>query len=318
MSYKKKIVILGVGGLIGSRFFEQLIKKTNLQVTGVSHKKNINPKILKWNYKKLSPIILKTLSNADIIINCVGENINEALMNYKNKFIIKVLSKVLNKLKKKKILIHMSTCAVYGKLNKIILTESTTPLPDNFYSKTKLEGENILKKNLKGQTTLIIIRSSQVFGYGFNNLSVKKLNYFIKKKIFFFIQNHNAKFSYIFFEDLLKVIIKLINKRKLNNNTFNVSNYISFEKLVEENKKYLNINRDFLSINQTIAKIIFIIVNFLIKFLKFYYGEKRFLNINTFHSLTTKKIYNSNKILKFLSIPNFTKLNKKKLALLVK
>jgi nucleoside-diphosphate-sugar epimerase len=317
MSYKKKIVILGAGGLIGSRIFEKLIINTNLQVTGVSHKKNINPQILKWNYRYLSLKILKILANTDIIINCIGENINEASMKFKNKFIIEVLLKILNKLKKKKLLIHISTCAVYGPLKKISLTENTKPQPYNLYSKTKLDGENILKENLKEQTKLIIIRSSQVIGPGFNNLPIRKLNYLIKKKIFFFISNHDAKFSYIFFQDLLLVIIKLLNKKKLNNNIYNVSNYISFKELVEENKKYLKINKKFPSINYKIARIIFLIVNFLFKLPNFLYGKTIFLNYNTFNSLTTKKIYNSQKILKFLRISNFTRLNKKNLKLLL-
>ena len=317
MSYKKKIVILGAGGLIGSRIFDKLIINTNFQVTGVSHKKNINPQILKWNYRYLSPKILKIFANADIIINCIGENINEASMKFKNKFIIEVLCKILNKLKKKKLLIHLSTCAVYGPSKKISLTENTKPQPYNLYSKTKLDGENILKTNLKEQTKLIIIRSSQVIGHGFNNLPIKKINYLIKKKIFFFIQNHDAKFSYIFFQDLLLVILKLLNKRKSNDNIFNVSNYISFKKLVQVNKKYLKINKKFPSINYKIAKIIFLILNFLLRLPNFFYGKTIFLNHNTFNSLTTKKIYNSKKILKFLSISNFTKLNKKNLELLL-
>ena len=317
MSHKKKVIVLGAGGLIGSILFKKINELTYLQVAGISHKKNINYNIFQCNYKNFNKKIKKIIKDADVIINCIGENSNKELMHYKNRLIFEKLLRIVNDTNKKKIFIHISTCAVYGPIEIKKIDENTQPKPANLYSISKLDGENLIKQNLNKKINLIIIRSSQVIGFGLNNTPLKKLNYAIKKNFFFYMQNQTAIFSYIFIEDLIRIIIKLIKKKNIVNNVFNVSNFISFKELVDINKNHLNIKKKFFSINYKIAKILFIFLTILTETINFFLNRKLILNLTTFSSLNTKKIYNSNRILKYIRVRKFININKKNYKLLL-
>jgi nucleoside-diphosphate-sugar epimerase len=315
---QKKILVLGAGGLIGSKLFEKINTITNLQVIGFSHKKNIKPNIFQCNYVNFNKKIRKIIKDADIIINCIGENSNKDLMYYKNKLILEKLLRIVNNTKKKKIFIHISTCAVYGPMEIKKIAENTQPKPASLYSISKLEGENFIKQNVNKKINLIILRSSQVIGVGLNNTPLKKLNFVIKKKLYFYMQNQSAVFSYIFIEDLIGIIIKLFEKKNIFYSVYNVSNYISFKQLVNINKKYLNIKTKFFSINSKIAKILFFFLTILTKIINVFLKRRLLLNLSTFNSLTTKKIYVSKKILKYLNIRKFITINKKNYKFLIK
>jgi nucleoside-diphosphate-sugar epimerase len=317
MKRKKKVVVLGASGAIGSRFFQKLNEITSLQVTGISHKKNIKSNIFQCNYKNFNNKIKKTAKDSDVIINCIGEHRNQDLMDYKNKSILKKLLKIVNTTKKKKIFFHISSCAVYGSSKIRKIDENVQPKPQNLYSKSKFEGENFLKQNLNKKINLIIIRSPQVIGFGLNNSSLKNLNFIIKKKLFFYTQNQYAKFSYIFIDDLIRVIIKLFDKKNTHYNVFNVSNNIPFGKLVNLNKKYLNIKTKYFSVNLKIMRILFFFFTILFKPILIILKRKFIINENTLNSINSNKIYVSEKILKYLRIIKFTSINKKNFKLLI-
>ena len=186
---------------MGNIIFNQL--SDNYNVVGFSHKSQNNKKIFKTNYKKLSRFHKKIIQNANIFINCIGENSDEKQMKYKNIEVLKLICNYINKKKMNKIFIHLSTCGVYGSTTKYNISEKVTPLPNNLYSTSKLKGEKILNENLRDNVKLIILRSSQVIGSNMRNISLNKLIYFLNKRIFFFINNKNSQFSFIFAQDLV-------------------------------------------------------------------------------------------------------------------
>jgi nucleoside-diphosphate-sugar epimerase len=62
-------------------------------------------------------------------------------------------------------LIHCSSISVYGRVNGFI-TESTPCAPHDAYGQIKLATEQALIKHARGKFELIILRPSEVFGYG--------------------------------------------------------------------------------------------------------------------------------------------------------
>ena len=308
---KKKnveILILGANGLIGSYFFKKLDKNYNL--TGLSHQQSKNKKIFKTNYKNFSKNILLLINQADLIINCIGESNNENLMNEININVLNNISSKINYRKKNKTFIHLSTCGVYGALNhKKEIHEITKCKYTSLYSKTKLRGEKILAKNLKGISSLIILRPSQIIGLNMKNTSIKKLYFFLKKRIFFFISNKDSFYSYIFADDLLDIINKLI-KIKSKDSIYNISNKIRYYDLVKIIQNDLNQNFTYPSLNYNLIKFIIYV------FQKFFF-TKLPINYKNLRSMTTSNQFNSKKILNHLKIKSLVDINSKNIKYLI-
>ena len=306
MFKRKKIFIFGAGGLLGRIIFSKLSKRH--AVYGSSHKRSNIKNIIKLNYFKISKKHLNLINNSDYLINCIGENQLEHKMvdiNYR------VLNYISKKLKKKNIkyFIHISTCGVYGNLKLNRVNEKLDPLPYTLYSKTKLQGENILFENLKKKSTVIVLRCSQIIGPQMRNTSIRKLNFYIKKNLFFFTNNKKSIYSFIFQDDIIKCLEKIINKNNLKNNIFNLSNYIKYGDLVNnilitlDKKKFIpNISPFFM---MPIIKIFEI------------FKIKLPLNTNQLNSLMTKQIYVSSKIKKKLNVKSFININSKNLNSLI-
>jgi len=308
MTKKKTILILGAAGLLGNIISRKLSK--SYEIIGFSHKKNQNKNIIKSDYGNFSSKEDSFLKKADIIINCIGENSDEAKMKKINMNILKKIAIKINKLKKKTTFIHISTCGVYGNLADRLINEETMPRPKTRYSKTKHEGEGILIHELKNSTKLIILRPSQVIGTTMKNTSLKKLYYFIRKKIFFFVNNKNAIFSYIFAEDLIIVIDRLIKIKRHQNIVYNISNKITYEKLVKIIQKALNQKFYYPSINPLFIKLIIYIFSNILKI-------KIPINSKTLHSLMAETIFKSKKIKNDLNIKKFININSENLRTLI-
>ena len=307
MLKKKTILILGAGGLLGNALRERL-KNTN-NIVGFSHRKNKNKNIIKTNYDFTSKENL-IIKRADIIINCIGESNNENRMNEINVNILKKIALKISHLKQKKTFIHISTCGIYGSPMNTFINEEYNPFPKTKYSKTKFEGEIILKNNLKTNINLIILRPSQIIGLKMRNTSLKKLFIFIKRKKFFFVNNHHSIFSYIMERDLAVVISILIKKNFRTRRIYNISNDITYKKLVKVMQKSLNQNNYLYSINPIILRLFIIIFDKLLKI-------KIPVNNITLNSLITKTRFSSVKIKKEINFKKFTNINLKNIKELI-
>lgn len=109
----------------------------------------------------------KVVKNLDLVIHLAAyvEAPYTYHDNYKyeqvNHYGTVVLFNALEKNPPKK-LIFMSSAAVYGFVDNA--TESTQPMPANFYAASKQKAEEYLNL-LKSKTEVIILRSANVFGY---------------------------------------------------------------------------------------------------------------------------------------------------------
>lgn len=303
-----KILILGAGGLLGRIVFNELSKK--YKVKGTSHKLNKNKNILKVDYKNKNKKFINLIHKSNIIINCIGESRYEKKMFKTNCDILENITKIIKKKNIKKVFIHISTCGVYGDTAASVVTEKTVPAPKTIYSKTKFYGEKILTDNLSNKRTIIILRCSQIVGPGMRNTSIKKLYYYINKNLFFFIKNKDSVFSYIFSEDIVKCLLKLIHKRNLEDSIYNLSSRSTFENLVKEIIKFIKKNIIIPNIHPFFVKIL---ITFFEDILKINFP----INKKQFNSLTIKKIYSSKKIKNYLKIKNFSKIENKNLHKLI-
>ena len=155
-----------------------------------------------------------------------------------------------------------------------------------------------MRENLKDKRKLIILRCSQIVGYGMRNTSIKKLFYYIKKNLFFFINNKKAIFSYIFSDDVISCIKKFIKKKNLNYSIFNLSSKSTFEDLVQEITISINKKTFIPNINP-------IFVNFFVIFFENILKINSPISKKQLSSLMLKKIYVSKKFKKKQIFTNF-------------
>ena len=135
----KKFLILGSDGMVGRCLYSYLSKNTELTVYGTSRKKSTSNNIFILRTDHLEKDLLK-IPQVDYIINCIGKLKNssvEELRNINEKFPHNLVDLVN---KTKTILIQISTDAVFDEQSKIV-TESSTPNPNDAYGKSKLKGE---------------------------------------------------------------------------------------------------------------------------------------------------------------------------------
>lgn len=306
MLKKKTILILGAGGLLGNALSERL--KKIYFVTGFSHKNNKNENIIKTNYNFSSKEIL-IIKRADVIINCIGESSNKNKMHEIN---VNILKKIALKIKnlKKKTFIHISTCGIYGSPMNTLVSEKYLPSPKTKYSKTKLEGENVLQNYLSTNVNLIILRPSQIIGLKMRNTSLKKLYSYVERNLFFFVNNHYSIFSYIIEKDLAIIIDRLIKKNFKTRKIYNVSNHITYKNLVRIIQKSLKQDSYFFSINPNIIRLMIFIFEKLIR-------TKIPINNMALNSLITKTRFSSVKIKRDINLYKFSNINLKNIKELI-
>lgn len=158
MTIKKKIMVLGSTGLLGTSIEKVFKNDKNFIYIGCSHKT-----IDITNKKKLKKLIHK--HKPKIIINTValiGINYCEAnpekTMSV-NAFSVFNLAQICKE--KKIILVQISTHAIFDGKNKLPYKENEKPNPLNIYGYSKLIGEYFVKMNLNNY---FILRMPTMYG----------------------------------------------------------------------------------------------------------------------------------------------------------
>ena len=238
---KKKILVLGINGLLGNRVFFNLSKNKKLNVFGTLRKRKNNYfkkkvyKLLKLDLNKFENIIkIVKKIKPHYIINCIGitnKKINK--LNYSE--IIKINSLFPHYLDELSIkynfkLIHISTDCVFAG-NKNFYTENDICDVKDIYGISKFTGEIKGSKSTTFRTSIIghelheknglvewFLSKKKVFGFHnviYSGLTTNELSKIIEKCIF----KYNLKGLYqissdpISKFDLLNLINKIYNKK---------------------------------------------------------------------------------------------------------
>ena len=171
---------------------------------------------------------------------------NPESYNHNNTLATKSLIDVI-KIYKPNNFIFSSSSSVYGDQQKFPIKENFKLKPKNYYAKTKVKCEKMIKKELsKYNISTIIIRPFTVYGpYGRPDMLILKMLNFIFKSQTLKIYNygkHLRDFTYI--DDLVRIINILSNKKFNKIETFNIcaSKPIKILKVLEFTKKSLNKN----------------------------------------------------------------------------
>ena len=240
----KNILVTGGAGYIGSHIVEQLVKKNFLKIfivddLSTGHKRLINKKatFIKANINKtqlIKKIILK--NKIDTIIHLAAKTIvTESEKKPKLYYKANVLgtSSLLDAAKNSSVknFLFSSTAAVYGSKIRYVNEKSKT-LPDSVYGKTKLQAEDLVKRNFK--KNYIILRYFNVVGaspskkiglinkYGqlFKNFAVEILKN--KPKLKIYGKDYNTKDGtcirdFIHVSDLADIHLKVFLKASKDN-----------------------------------------------------------------------------------------------------
>jgi len=240
----KNILVTGGAGYIGSHIVEQLVKKNFLKIfivddLSTGHKRLINKKatFIKANINKtqlIKKIILK--NKIDTIIHLAAKTIvTESEKKPKLYYKANVLgtSSLLDATKNSSVknFLFSSTAAVYGSKISYVNEKSKT-LPDSVYGKTKLQAEDLVKRNFK--KNYIILRYFNVVGaspskkiglinkYGqlFKNFAVEILKN--KPKLKVYGKDYNTKDGtcirdFIHVSDLADIHLKVLLKASKDN-----------------------------------------------------------------------------------------------------
>ncbi|MFT4414349.1 SDR family oxidoreductase [Fredinandcohnia humi] len=207
---KRKILILGGKGYVGSNVMDQATKK-NITFFGTSRSLDNDTNILQtdiYNHSSLLSVITK--SNPDVIVWTLmsGENecelINSGLVN------------LLSIIKKETKLLFISTDAVftegigdYKETDKIGTLPNDAPL--SVYVNAKYKGEYLIKEN---HSNHIIIRTGPIYGSSSNTCIEKRTTRIIEQ----IKENKNIQAAtnlyrtFIHVNDLSNAIIELIEK----------------------------------------------------------------------------------------------------------
>jgi dTDP-4-dehydrorhamnose reductase len=240
MKDNKKVIVLGVEGMLGRVIYSYLKQDNNLRVLGTSKRKNNN--LIKFNALKIPDSwahLIKTVGKIDFVINCIAtlrsSKVDKDIFYKVNTVLPKYLEKM--SLENDFKLIHFSTDAVFSEENNGPINESVKPSTNELYGKSKLEGEVANTNSLTIRTSIIgfnpikklglvewVVDSREaVNGYtnqswaGATVLQVANLTlWLVKNKGFHNIKNKTSLLHYsplgpVSKYDLVKNIAKMLN-----------------------------------------------------------------------------------------------------------
>ena len=249
MKDKKPVIgITGANGFVGSSLFKYL-KEKEYPVRGIIRygsflklSENELNNIVHVNYFNINELI-SAFSGLDIIVHCAARSLDWGKKRDFYKTNVLLIKNVINASVKAKVkrIIHISTANVEGYGNQM-LEESSDNVPPFIYSKSKWQGENLLKALCKmNKIEYIIFRPSAIYGPRDFKWSYQMIDR-IKNYWWPLINNGKAKFTPLFIENLLMAVEISLNTKYINN-TYNLTDnsIISWKVFSDKISEILNI-----------------------------------------------------------------------------
>ena len=259
---KKKIAVFGATGFVGMHLCKSLIKhgyeivvfvRTNKVFPLSKLDKDKTSIVLCGNLNKIKDLGYD-FNKVDCIINCAAkahiqhkENINEK--KYINE-LTNIERNIVNNVKNLNLkIIHISSAKV------LKLIENKYDKDIDIYTKAKLESEKIIKEKFNNY---VILRPPIIYGPGVraNFLTLIKA---INSNLPLPLKGIKNNRSYLYIENLLDVILKIILKNNIKKNTYFVcdGNDISTYELCKSIAKHLSKKIYLFHLNKNILELIF-------------------------------------------------------------
>ena len=287
---KKKVIITGGCGFIGSNLAQYLLKKKyeviiidDMSVGSIKNISHIRKKIklIKTNINKINKIkkikgsifaLIHLAAKAEILISKEDEN------KYYDDNVNSVMQ-ILNFSDRKKIkkIIFASSASVYGDTKNLKIKEDFKLNPGHFYAFTKYIAEKMITSYCNiNSTKYTIMRFFNIYGPGSTAVIGRFIAQKIQKKKLTIYGNGNQKRDFLYVKDLCEAI------------------YLSLKKKISENKIYNLGSGNATSINE-IKNII---------------SKKNFINLTKRNDDIEVSISNNKKIKRELNWKNKTNLKK--------
>ena len=220
---KKKVLITGGAGFIGSSVKSSLIKSDyEILTVGRSAKEDFK---IDLQDEKLKKIINDFLPDVDCHF-ASGSNIQRASENKEKEFKDTVTStlNLINCLKEKPVkIIYLSSQSVYGLPEYLPVTESHPTKPITVYGKNKLKAEELI---IQSKLDYVIFRVSSVFGseqdYSKSGVIANFINKIKNNQSPRVFNTFNLFCDLMYVNDVTSAIVKAIDKENITKEIFNL------------------------------------------------------------------------------------------------
>ena len=241
------ILITGASGLLGHDLIKNLSRNHKIFAIYWTKKpflnsKNKNVYWIKYDLSK--KINLKI--NPTAIINCVAVHElsrKKEIKNYLESNIFAMINLIdFAKKKKVKKIINLSTTSIYGKINVNLLHEKYIPVEPSLLGVTKYISENLLYQqpiNFINLRLPGVLCSSKNYTRPWLKTVINKIKN--NKKIEIYNEKNNFN-NVIDIEEIVRLILKVLNSKKIVRDTFNLSASGSLKLLsiINKVKRYYN------------------------------------------------------------------------------
>ncbi len=233
---KRKIIITGGCGFIGSNLAQYLLKKKYeiiiIDDMSVGSAKNIihfrkKVKLIKINVNKINKIkkingnifaLIHLAAKAEILISKENEN------KYYDDNVNSVMQ-VLNFSQRNKIkrIIFASSASIYGDTKNFKVNENFKLKPGHFYAFTKYIGEKMIRSYCNiNSIKYTIMRFFNIYGPGSTAVIGRFIAQKIQKKKLTIYGNGNQKRDFLYVEDLCEAIHLSLKKKISENKIYNL------------------------------------------------------------------------------------------------
>jgi nucleoside-diphosphate-sugar epimerase len=201
MDNKIRILLTGSNGFIGGYFLKEYKNIFEFKKFSFLHNNIENLNLKNINTIVHCGALVHQINNSPTYDEYLEVNVNQAMV-------------LAEKAKQSNVnhFIFLSTVKVYGEKIKTVLNENSKTNPQNYYSKSKLKAEEMLKSIESPEFKITIIRTPLVYGPG-----VKANFLMLIKLIKFFpiipLGGINNKRSMIFVGNLCDMLFQIINKK---------------------------------------------------------------------------------------------------------